>query len=113
MAVACSVCRGASVALAGMPTKVIPTTCATPGGHRARGLPERHATDILCLQDCDRNDLPDEIAGLRLADATQGNRLGLAMYYRENTYGAGEVRALAVPGRDVGDVLVMRGDLLA
>src|SRR3954468_19255851 len=68
--------------------------------HRAAtelaGLAERHAPDILCLQECDTDDLPDEIVGLRLADATQGNRLGLAMYYRENTYRAGEVRAIAL-----------------
>ena len=36
------------------------------------------------------------IAGLHLAQATQGNRLGLAVYYRENTYRATEVRAIAL-----------------
>ena len=62
--------------------------------HRAAnelaGLAERHAPDILCLQECDTNDLPETIAGLQFAHSTQGNRLGLALYYRENTYRATE-----------------------
>src|SRR6478735_5564500 len=68
--------------------------------HRAVGelahLVERHAADVLCLQEADTSDLPESIEGLRLADATQRNRLGLAVYYRENTYRALEVRALAL-----------------
>lgn len=68
--------------------------------HRAAGelahLIERHAADVLCLQEADTSDLPEEIEGLRLADATQRNRLGLAVYYRENTYRALDVRALAL-----------------
>ena len=39
---------------------------------------------------------PIIIGGLRLADSTQRNRLGLAIYYRENTYRAVDVRALAL-----------------
>ncbi len=46
----------------------------------------QHEPDILCLQECDVEALPDEIGGLALADATQGNRLGLALYYRKNTF---------------------------
>ncbi len=68
--------------------------------HRAAGeltnLIERHAADVLCLQECDTTDIPAELAGLRLADSTQRNRLGLAVYYRENTFRAVEVRALAL-----------------
>ena len=68
--------------------------------HRAVGelahLVEHHGADILCLQEADTADLPDEIEGLRLADSTQRNRLGLAVYYRENTYRAVDVRALAL-----------------
>lgn len=45
-----------------------------------------HEPDILCLQECDVEALPDEIGGLALADATHGNRLGLALYYRKNTF---------------------------
>lgn len=68
--------------------------------HRAAGelgvLVERHGADALCLQEADTSDLPDEISGLRLADSTQRNRLGLAVYYRENTYRPVEVRTLAL-----------------
>jgi endonuclease/exonuclease/phosphatase family metal-dependent hydrolase len=68
--------------------------------HRAAGelshLVERYGADVLCLQEADTTDIPDEIAGLRLADSTQRNRLGLAVYYRENTYRAVDVRALAL-----------------
>lgn len=68
--------------------------------HRAAGelatLVERHGADVLCLQECDTREMPDEISGLRLAEATQNNRLGLAVYYRANTFRAVEVRALAL-----------------
>ncbi|WJL94610.1 endonuclease/exonuclease/phosphatase family protein [Microbacterium sp. ET2] len=68
--------------------------------HRAAGelaeLVERHGADVLCLQEYDTSDIPAEIAGLRLADATSRNRLGLAVYYRANTFRAVEVRALAL-----------------
>jgi endonuclease/exonuclease/phosphatase family metal-dependent hydrolase len=68
--------------------------------HRAAGelasLVERHSADILCLQECDTSDMPEEIAGLHLAEATQRNRLGLAVYYRANTFRALEVRALGL-----------------
>ncbi len=68
--------------------------------HRAASelaaIVEAHAADILCLQEVDTTDMPFEIAGLRLADATQRNRLGLAVYYRENTYRALEVRSMAL-----------------
>ena len=49
-------------------------------------LVDTHAPDILCLQECNVAVLPDEISGLALAQATQGNRLGLAVYYRKNTF---------------------------
>lgn len=68
--------------------------------HRAAGelttLVERHGVDVLCLQECDTTDIPRSISGLRLADATQRNRLGLAVYYRENTYRAVEIRSLSL-----------------
>ncbi|MEX0152138.1 endonuclease/exonuclease/phosphatase family protein [Microbacterium sp. LMI1-1-1.1] len=68
--------------------------------HRAAGelaaLVEAHAVDVLCLQEADTRDLPAEIAGLHLADATQRNRLGLAVYYRANTFQAQEVRAIGL-----------------
>lgn len=68
--------------------------------HRAAGeltgLVERHSADVLCLQEADTADLPAAIGGLRLADATSRNRLGLAVYFRENTYRAVEVRSMAL-----------------
>lgn len=68
--------------------------------HRAAGelvaLVEKHEVDVLCLQECDSTDLPERIGGLRLADATQRNRLGLALYYRENAYRAEDVRAISL-----------------
>jgi len=57
---------------------------------------DRHGADVLCLQEVDTRDMPDMIEGLRLAQATQRNRLGLAVYYRENTFRAIEVRSLAL-----------------
>ena len=59
-------------------------------------LVDRHGADVLCLQEADTADIPSELAGLRLADATQRNRLGLAVYFRENTYRAVEIRSLAL-----------------
>jgi endonuclease/exonuclease/phosphatase family metal-dependent hydrolase len=68
--------------------------------HRAAGelvaLVERHGVDVLCLQECDTTDIPASIGGLRLADSTQRNRLGLAVYYRENTFRAVEIRSMAL-----------------
>ena len=68
--------------------------------HRAVGellaLVDRHNVDVLCLQECDTTDIPDAIGHLRLADATSRNRLGLAVYYRANTYTAVEVRSMAL-----------------
>ncbi len=42
--------------------------------------------DALCLQEVDHTDLPETLGGLRLADSTKGNRLGLAIYYREDRF---------------------------
>jgi len=68
--------------------------------HRAAvelaSLVERHGADVLCLQEADTADIPDTLSGLRLAEATQRNRLGLAVYYRENTFRAVDVRSLAL-----------------
>ena len=68
--------------------------------HRAAGelahLVEYHGADVLCLQEYDTREIPPTIGRLRLADATQRNRLGLAVYYRENSYRAVDVRSLAL-----------------
>jgi endonuclease/exonuclease/phosphatase family metal-dependent hydrolase len=59
-------------------------------------LVDRNAADVLCLQEADTTDIPPAIGGLRLAEATQRNRLGLAVYFRENTFRSVGVRSLAV-----------------
>ncbi len=68
--------------------------------HRAAGeladLVAEHDPDILCLQECDVPHLPDRIGGLALADATQGNRLGLALYYRSSSYRLRDIRAIGL-----------------
>jgi len=68
--------------------------------HRAAGeladLVDRYNADVLCVQECDTTDMPEHLNGLRLADSTNRNRLGLAVYYRENAYRAVEARSLAL-----------------
>lgn len=68
--------------------------------HKAAGeledLVESTGADVLCLQEAVAGDLPAVISGLQLAEATARNRLGLAVYYRRNTYEALEVRSLAL-----------------
>lgn len=68
--------------------------------HRAAGelgaLVERYNADVLCVQEADTTDIPEHLGGLRLADSTNRNRLGLAVYYRENTYRAVEAKSLAL-----------------
>jgi len=68
--------------------------------HKASGelaaLADDYGVDALCLQECDTEDLPADIGGLRLADATRGNRLGLAIYYRQERFTAGETKTFAL-----------------
>ena len=68
--------------------------------HRAAGelaaLVREHDPDILCLQECDVPELPPRIGGLVLADATHGNRLGIALFYRESTYHLQGIRMLGL-----------------
>ena len=52
--------------------------------------------DILCLQEVDSLGLPESLAGLRLADSTKSNRLGLAILYRESRFTAHETRSFAL-----------------
>lgn len=68
--------------------------------HRAAGelasLVDSHGADVLCLQEADTSDLPARLGDLRLADATQRNRLGLAVYYGESTFRLAGVRAISL-----------------
>ncbi len=42
--------------------------------------------DVMCLQEADTTVLPNEVGTLTLADSTKRNRLGLAVYYREDRF---------------------------
>lgn len=58
--------------------------------HRAslelHGLVERYAADVLCIQECYSEQLPNQIGGLVLAEKTRFNRLGLAIYYNPKRF---------------------------
>ncbi|MCR2815899.1 endonuclease/exonuclease/phosphatase family protein [Microbacterium jiangjiandongii] len=68
--------------------------------HRAAGeladLVERHSANVLCLQEAVTAELPAQIGGLKLAGSTHRNRLGLAVYYRANTFHALEARSMSL-----------------
>lgn len=68
--------------------------------HRAASelaaLVDAHDPDILCLQECDVADLPDRVGDLVLAEATQGNRLGLALFYRQSEFHLQGVRTIGL-----------------
>ena len=58
--------------------------------HTANGelasLAEASQADVICVQECDSNDLAPSIAGLSLAASTKANRLGLAIYKRDDRF---------------------------
>ncbi|HSP52486.1 MAG TPA: endonuclease/exonuclease/phosphatase family protein [Cryobacterium sp.] len=49
-------------------------------------LSEHYDPDVICLQECDTRELPEEIGRMHLADSTVRNRLGLAIYYRKDRF---------------------------
>ncbi|MFA0851519.1 endonuclease/exonuclease/phosphatase family protein (plasmid) [Curtobacterium sp. WHRI 8282] len=49
-------------------------------------LAEASEADVLCVQECDSNDLAPSIGGLSLAASTRTNRLGLAIYKRDDRF---------------------------
>ena len=59
-------------------------------------LAEESEADVLCLQEADTTALPESIADLRLADSTKRNRLGLALYYREQRFSNRSTQAFAL-----------------
>jgi endonuclease/exonuclease/phosphatase (EEP) superfamily protein YafD len=59
-------------------------------------LTEKFDLDLLCLQEVDSAALPDELGLMHLVDATQANRLGIAIYHRRDRYTAVETRAYAL-----------------
>jgi endonuclease/exonuclease/phosphatase (EEP) superfamily protein YafD len=68
--------------------------------HKASGellaLARNHNIDALCLQEVDSSDLPETLGPLHLADATKGNRLGLAIYYRTSRFTAVDTQSFAL-----------------
>jgi endonuclease/exonuclease/phosphatase family metal-dependent hydrolase len=56
--------------------------------HRASrelaGLVEDYDADVLCVQECHAEKLPDTISNLTLADKTVSGTLNLAIYYRKD-----------------------------
>ncbi len=68
--------------------------------HRAAGelvaLQDQHDPDVLCLQECDVQELPPRVGDLVLALATQGNRLGLAVYYRSSVFRMDAVKTIGL-----------------
>ena len=68
--------------------------------HSASGeliaLTEKYDPDLLCLQECDTLDLPEEVGLLHLADSTSRNRLGLAIYYRKDRFTAVRTETFAL-----------------
>jgi len=59
-------------------------------------LVETHDPDVLCLQECMTTDLPERLGTLQLAEATRGNRLGLAVYTSPATYRVEEARTVGL-----------------
>ena len=59
-------------------------------------LARNHDIDALCLQEVDASDLPETLGPLHLADATKGNRLGLAIYYRTSRFTALDTQSFAL-----------------
>jgi endonuclease/exonuclease/phosphatase (EEP) superfamily protein YafD len=51
-------------------------------------LANNNSLDVLCLQECNSAELPEQVGDLSLADATKTNRLGLALYYRKGRFTA-------------------------
>lgn len=65
--------------------------------HRANGelvdLVNQYDTDVLCVQECYSDLLPDSISRLKLADKTKANRLGLAIYFNPKRFSVLKTRS--------------------
>ncbi|MFT4235550.1 MAG: endonuclease/exonuclease/phosphatase family protein [Microbacterium sp.] len=64
--------------------------------HELDALVDEHDPSVLCIQEADTSSLPGSIGDLVLARATERNRLGLAMYYRADTYRLEGVKVTAL-----------------
>lgn len=63
-----------------------------------------HEPNLLCLQEIDTDRMPDDLGPMHLADATRGNRLGLAIYYHHERFAALETKASSLK-RSLHDVI--------
>ncbi|MGA1836598.1 endonuclease/exonuclease/phosphatase family protein [Herbiconiux sp. 11R-BC] len=61
-----------------------------------RDLARLYDVDVFCLQECDTEDMPERIDHLVLADSTKTNRLGLALYYRDDRFDLVNTRVFAL-----------------
>ncbi|AMM22187.1 hypothetical protein AX769_02165 [Frondihabitans sp. PAMC 28766] len=59
-------------------------------------LVETAKADLLCLQEATTTDLPDTIGGLHRVVATGANRLGLALYARDDRFEVHETRTVSL-----------------
>lgn len=50
------------------------------------GLVKDYQADVLCVQECDSQKMPDNLGHLGLADKTKNNRLGLAIYFNPDRF---------------------------
>lgn len=68
--------------------------------HTAKGelrdLARLYDVDVMCLQECDSNDIPERIDHMVLADSTKTNRLGLAIYFRDDRFELQATRVFAL-----------------
>lgn len=65
-------------------------------GHELEDIAKTYQADALCLQECDSEALPPRLHDLQLADATRANRLGLAVYVRDERYEVLDTQVFAV-----------------
>lgn len=55
-------------------------------GNELESIAITHDIDVLCVQECDSAALPQRLGHVALAGATMANRLGLAVYVRDESY---------------------------
>ncbi|WP_295126230.1 endonuclease/exonuclease/phosphatase family protein [uncultured Leifsonia sp.] len=65
-------------------------------GHELEDIARTYDVDALCLQECDSEMLSPRLHDLQLADATRANRLGLAVYVRDERYEVLDTQVFAV-----------------
>ncbi|MFJ8893028.1 endonuclease/exonuclease/phosphatase family protein [Leifsonia sp. NPDC102414] len=81
----------------GVPLKIVSYNLRKhAAGHELADIAATYDVDALCLQECDSAMLPERLHHLVLADTTKTNRLGLAVYVREDRYDILDTKVFAV-----------------